>query len=99
MADRRGGIEFPQAVQDRLVRDLAPRHRTGLDGIVPEGMRAIRVTVSGALRPRTGSAVDVLASFDARSAAATSSPGDSSTTSVSGLYESPRIATRPSSGR
>ena len=56
-----------------LVRDLAPRHRTGLDGIVPEGMRAIRVTVTGALRPRTGSAVDVLASFDARSAEATSS--------------------------
>ena len=37
-----------------VVRDLAPRHRTGLDGIVPEGMRAIRVTVTGALRPRTG---------------------------------------------
>ena len=37
-----------------LVRDLAPRHRTGLDGIVPEGMRAIRVTVTGALRPRPG---------------------------------------------
>jgi Flp pilus assembly protein CpaB len=55
-----------------LVRDLAPRHRRGLDGIVPEGMRAIRVTVTGALRPRTGSAVDVLASFDARSAEATS---------------------------
>jgi Flp pilus assembly protein CpaB len=55
-----------------LIRDLAPRHRTGLDGIVPEGMRAIRVTVTGALRPRTGSAVDVLASFDARSAEATS---------------------------
>ena len=55
-----------------LVRDLAPRHRTGLDGIVPEGMRAIRVTVTGALRPRTGSAVDVLASFDARSTEATS---------------------------
>jgi Flp pilus assembly protein CpaB len=48
-------------------RNLAPRRRTGLDGIVPEGMRAIRVTVSGALRPRTGAAVDVLASFDARS--------------------------------
>jgi Flp pilus assembly protein CpaB len=47
-------------------RALAPRHRTGLDGIVPEAMRAIRVTVSGSLRPRTGAAVDVLASFDAR---------------------------------
>jgi Flp pilus assembly protein CpaB len=55
-----------------LTRELAPRHRTGLDGIVPEGMRAIRVTVSGALRPRTGAAVDVIASFDSRSADATS---------------------------
>ena len=52
-----------------LIRDLAPRHRTGLDGIVPEGMRAIRVTVSGALRPRQGASVDVLASFDSRAAA------------------------------
>jgi Flp pilus assembly protein CpaB len=50
-------------------RNLAPRRRAGLDGIVPEGMRAIRVTVSGALRPRTGAAVDVLASFDARGSA------------------------------
>ena len=50
-----------------LTRDLAPRRRTGLDGIVPVGMRAIRVTVSGALRPRPGAAVDVLASFDSRS--------------------------------
>jgi Flp pilus assembly protein CpaB len=49
-------------------RNLAPRHRTGLDGVVPEGMRAIRVTVTGSLRPRTGAAVDVLASFDARRA-------------------------------
>jgi Flp pilus assembly protein CpaB len=47
-------------------RHLAPRRRTGLDGIVPADMRAIRVTVSGALRPRAGAAVDVLASFDAR---------------------------------
>jgi pilus assembly protein CpaB len=46
-------------------RHLAPRRRTGLDGIVPADMRAIRVTVSGALRPRAGAAVDVLASFDA----------------------------------
>lgn len=53
-------------------RNLAPRHRTGLDGVVPEGMRAIRVTVSGSLRPRVGAAVDVLASFDARRADATS---------------------------
>jgi len=54
-------------------RGLAPRHRTGLDGIVPRGMRAIRVTVTGALRPHAGTAVDVLASFDASASDATGS--------------------------
>jgi Flp pilus assembly protein CpaB len=44
-------------------RNLAPRRRTGLDGIVPEGMRAIRVDVTNALVPRVGAAVDVFASF------------------------------------
>jgi Flp pilus assembly protein CpaB len=53
-------------------RHLAPRRRTGLDAIVPANMRAIRVTVSGALRPRAGAAVDVLASFDSPSTASTS---------------------------
>ena len=49
------------------VRNLAPRRRLGLDGVVPRGMRAIRIVVSDALRPRPGAAVDVLASYDARS--------------------------------
>ena len=61
------------------VRHLAPRRRTGLDGIVPADMRAIRVTVSGAVRPRAGAAVDVLASFDTRNSASTD---DSSATLV-----------------
>jgi Flp pilus assembly protein CpaB len=60
-------------------RHLAPRRRTGLDGIVPATMRAIRVTVSGALRPRPGAAVDVLASFDSPS---TTSASDDATTVV-----------------
>jgi Flp pilus assembly protein CpaB len=50
--------------------NLAPRRRTGLDGIVPTGMRAIRVDVANALVPRVGAAVDVLASY----------PGDASET-------------------
>lgn len=45
-------------------RNLAPRHRTGLDGVVPRGMRAMRVVVTDALVPRPGVAVDVLASYD-----------------------------------
>lgn len=44
--------------------NLAPRTRTGLDGVVPTGKRAMRVVVIDAIRPRAGDAVDVLASFD-----------------------------------
>ncbi len=45
-------------------RSVAPRRRNGLDGIVPEGMRAMRVVVTDALTPRPGAAVDVLATYD-----------------------------------
>jgi Flp pilus assembly protein CpaB len=45
-------------------RQVAPRRRTGLDGVVPSGMRAMRVVVTDALRPRPGAAVDVLATYD-----------------------------------
>jgi len=70
-----GAIVDRAAVRSRVVavpvlrggfvaqRNLAPRRRTGLDGIVPEGMRAIRVDVAGALVPRVGASVDVLASY------------------------------------
>ena len=44
-------------------RNLAPRHRTGLDGVVPAGMRAMRVVTTDSLRPRAGASVDVLASY------------------------------------
>ena len=44
--------------------NVAPRRRTGLDGVVPEGMRAMRVVVTDALTPRAGAAVDVLATYD-----------------------------------
>ena len=44
--------------------NVAPRHRRGLDGAVPAGMRAIRVVVTDALEPRPGAAVDVLATYD-----------------------------------
>ena len=45
-------------------RSLAPVRRTGLDGVVPNGMRAMRVVVTDALVPRAGAAVDVLATYD-----------------------------------
>jgi Flp pilus assembly protein CpaB len=45
-------------------RNVAPRRRSGLDGVVPVGMRAMRVVVTDSLVPRSGAAVDVLASYD-----------------------------------
>src|SRR4051812_35615820 len=45
-------------------RSVAPSDRDGLDGIIPEGMRAMRVVVTDALTPRPGAAVDVLATYD-----------------------------------
>jgi Flp pilus assembly protein CpaB len=47
-----------------LRRSLAPKRRTGVDGVVPTGMRAMRVVVTDALTPRAGAAVDVLATYD-----------------------------------
>lgn len=48
-------------------RHLAPRRRTGVDGAIPRGMRAVRVLVNDTIRPRTGASVDVLATFEAGS--------------------------------
>ncbi len=39
--------------------------RGGLDGLVPAGMRAVRVATEGSIRPRPGAVVDVIATFDA----------------------------------
>jgi Flp pilus assembly protein CpaB len=44
--------------------NLAPRGRTGLDGVVPRGMRALRVVVTDSLRPARGARVDVLATAE-----------------------------------
>ena len=46
------------------VRNLAASRRTGLDGIIPDGSRAMRVLVEDGLRPTPGSAVDVYATID-----------------------------------
>jgi Flp pilus assembly protein CpaB len=47
-----------------LAGNLAPRDRTGLDGLVPPGMRAVRINAEDGLAPELGDAVDVLATFD-----------------------------------
>lgn len=44
--------------------NLTARHRSGLDGVVPAGMRALRVVVTDSLRPSRGAVVDVLATDD-----------------------------------
>jgi Flp pilus assembly protein CpaB len=44
--------------------NLAPRRRTGLNGAIPPGMRALRLVVPDALRPPVGSSVDVLVTFE-----------------------------------
>lgn len=44
--------------------NLTDRHRSGLDGVVPAGMRALRVLVTDSLRPARGAVVDVLATDD-----------------------------------
>ena len=56
--------------------NVAPRHRTGLDGVVPVGMRAMRVVVTDAVDPRPGAAVDVIATYDP---AAAEAAGDDTT--------------------
>lgn len=43
---------------------LTPAHRSGVDGIVPEGDRAVHVTPADGFRPPRGAIVDVLAAFD-----------------------------------
>ena len=62
--------------------NLAPRHRTGLDGVVPPGMRAMRLIVTNAVRPRPGAAVDVLATFDTGRSGGTGTGGPGTTSST-----------------
>jgi Flp pilus assembly protein CpaB len=44
--------------------NVAPRRRTGLNGAIPAGMRAMHIVVRDALRPPVGGSVDVLVTFD-----------------------------------
>lgn len=63
--DAVGRVVRVPLVRDAFVsaRNLAPRRRSGLAGALPEGTRAVRIVVEDGLRPPTGSAVDVYASF------------------------------------
>jgi Flp pilus assembly protein CpaB len=65
--DASGRVVAVPVLRDGYVsaRHLVPRDRDGLDGVVPTGMRIVRVVADapGAAR-RVGAAVDVLATFD-----------------------------------
>ncbi len=65
-AEARGRVVRVPVLPGGFVADanLAPRRRSGLDGVVPEGRRAMRVVVVDAVRPRLGAAVDLLASSE-----------------------------------
>jgi pilus assembly protein CpaB len=51
--------------RDDVVRavHLAPAERTGIDGLIPNGRRAIFIALKDVFRPPLGAVVDVLASF------------------------------------
>jgi Flp pilus assembly protein CpaB len=74
VADRR--VLAVPVVRGAFVLDgnLAPRRRTGLDGAIPPGMRALRIVAREALRPPVGSSVDVLVTFESNDATAGSAP-------------------------
>ncbi len=50
--------------QPVTARNLAPRHRTGLDGAVPPGTRAVHLLADNGLHPRAGAVVDVIVAYD-----------------------------------
>ena len=52
--------------------NVAPRRRTGLDGAIPPGMRALRIVARDALNPPVGASVDVLVTFESSDTATTS---------------------------
>jgi Flp pilus assembly protein CpaB len=54
--------------------NVAPRGRTGLDGAIPAGMRALRIVARDAVRPPVGSSVDVLVTFESSDAAGGGAP-------------------------
>lgn len=54
--------------------NVAPRGRTGLDGAIPPGMRALRIVGRDALRPPVGSSVDVLVTFESSDGAGSGAP-------------------------
>jgi Flp pilus assembly protein CpaB len=61
-----GRVVVVPVLRDAIVfaHHLAPADRSGLDGIVPVGDRAVHVGTKDGFRPPVGAVVDVLAAFD-----------------------------------
>jgi Flp pilus assembly protein CpaB len=66
-------------------RAVVPRRRRGLDGVVPAGMRALRVVVTDSLLPRPGAAVDVLASYEPATTGDIGDVGDTTVVVAAGV--------------
>jgi Flp pilus assembly protein CpaB len=65
VSEARGRVVAVPVLRGNFVveRNLAPRARTGLDGVLPAGTRAIRIDVANAAVARAGASVDVIASY------------------------------------
>jgi Flp pilus assembly protein CpaB len=70
--EAQGRVVAVPVVRGAFVVDgnVAPRRRTGLNGAIPPGMRALRVVARDALRPPVGSSVDVLVTLESGGGAA-----------------------------
>ncbi|MGH9033593.1 MAG: Flp pilus assembly protein CpaB [Acidimicrobiia bacterium] len=83
--DAAGRVVAVPVLRDGYVsaRNLVPRDRSGLDGVVPPGMRIVRIAADApSAARRAGAAVDVLATFDAGVAIAPESGGPDDPTVV-----------------
>jgi Flp pilus assembly protein CpaB len=62
----RGKVVVVPVLRDSIVftRHLTAANRSGLDGVVPVGDRAVHVSPKDGFRPAPGAVVDVLAAFD-----------------------------------
>jgi len=84
-----GRIVRVPVIQDGYIAaaNLARSRRSGLDGVLPEGTRAMRVVIEDGLRPRPGSSVDVYATFshDELGTGAISNARDPATVVASGV--------------
>lgn len=75
-ADVIGRIVVTPVLRGEVVtaRHLAAARRQGLDGVVPRGMRAVRVVIDDGLRPSPGQSIDVLATYDPSKVAPSNDP-------------------------